>query len=133
MSVGDCRSCPAFAPRDSGLPKIGPLAGVITVERCAPMRFWCLFSAPTSDELVWKELVSPDSAKFLQWGTLKLFVYGYFDYTDIFSRRHRSGFAYDVGFMQSRCTIVGPPVYWKQKRLDEDGETAPETSGVTAP
>ena len=60
------------------------------------MRFWCLFSAPTSDELVWKELVSPDSAKFLQWGTLKLFVYGYFDYTDIFSRRHRSGFAYDV-------------------------------------
>ena len=89
MSVGDCRSCPAFAPRDSGLPKIGPLAGVITVERCAPMRFWCLFSAATSDELVWKELVSPDSAKFLQWGTLKLFVYGYFDYTDIFSRRHR--------------------------------------------
>ena len=53
------------------------------------MRFWCLFSAPTSDELVWKELVSPDSAKFLQWGTLKLFVYGYFDYTNIFSRRHR--------------------------------------------
>ena len=34
MSVGDCRSCPAFAPRDSGLPKFGPLAGVITVECC---------------------------------------------------------------------------------------------------
>lgn len=62
-------------------------------------------------------LLNADLARFVVAGNVKLFIYGYFKYADVFDRSHETRFAYqlvvDVGADASKhFATVGPGSYW---------------------